>query len=107
MRIPCVVLSVCASKFLYLLSKDSHWETEKAGYKNAGISAYMVRVTRPALMLSRRCFSKHRDNSFSFLLKCDASQKNAAVVIFQRKIAAVFLFTARKSVRNGKENERI
>ena len=40
--------------FLYPLSKDSHWETEKAGYKNAGFT-YMVRVTRPALMLSRKC----------------------------------------------------
>jgi len=28
---------VYASKFLYPLSKDSHWETEKAGYKNADI----------------------------------------------------------------------
>ena len=37
--------------FLYPLSKDSHWETEKAGYKNADESVYMVRVTRPALML--------------------------------------------------------
>ena len=41
--------------FLYPLSKDSHWETEKAGYENADESVYMVRVTRPALMLSRKC----------------------------------------------------
>ena len=46
-------LSVYALKFLYPLSKDSHWETEKAGYKNAGGFVYMVRVTRPALILFR------------------------------------------------------
>ena len=42
-----------ASKFLYPLSKDSHWETEKAGYENADYIVYMMRVTRPALMLFR------------------------------------------------------
>jgi len=26
--------------FLYPLSKDSHWETEKAGYKNADLGLY-------------------------------------------------------------------
>ena len=56
MRIPNGELSVYASKFLYLLAKASHWETEKAGYKNVDIFVYMVRVTRPALMLSRKCF---------------------------------------------------
>ena len=52
---PAVKLSVCASNVLYPLSKDSHWETEKAGYENADESVYMVRVTRPALMLFRKC----------------------------------------------------
>ena len=33
-------LSVYASKFSYPLSKDSHWETEKAGCENADISLY-------------------------------------------------------------------
>ena len=28
--------------FLYPLSKDSHWETEKAGYENADRFVYMV-----------------------------------------------------------------
>ena len=51
-------LSVCAPKFLYPLAKASHWETEKAGYKNAGFLVYMVQVTRPALMLSgKRLFA--------------------------------------------------
>ena len=69
--------------FLYPLSKDSHWETEKAGYKNADIFVYMVRVTRPALMLSRKCF-KSIGIIFSVAtqLNCDSSQKNSAVVIF-------------------------
>ena len=40
MRIPCGELSVCASKFLYPLAKASHWETEKAGYKNADFYPY-------------------------------------------------------------------
>jgi hypothetical protein len=43
--------------FLYPLSKDSHWETEKAGYKNADFLVYMVQATRPALMLFRKCFN--------------------------------------------------
>ena len=28
--------------FLYPLSKDGHWETEKAGYKNADFKVYMM-----------------------------------------------------------------
>ena len=51
--------------FLYPLSKDSHWETEKAGYKSADESVYMMRVTRPALILFRKCFL-HRGNIFSW-----------------------------------------
>ena len=52
-RVPSGKLSVCASKFLYPLAKAGHWETEKAGYENAdSFEIYMVRVTRPALMLS-------------------------------------------------------
>ena len=69
--------------FLYPLSKDSHWETEKAGYKNADIFVYMVRVTRPALMLSCKCFSSIEIIfSVAIQLNCDSSQKNSAVVIF-------------------------
>ena len=41
--------------FLYPLAKAGHWETEKAGYKNADRVVYMMRVTRPALVLSRKC----------------------------------------------------
>ena len=33
-------LSVYAPKFLYPLAKAGHWETEKAGYKNADICLY-------------------------------------------------------------------
>ena len=65
MRIPCVILSVCASKFLYPLSKDSQWETAKSGYKNADGYVYMVRVTRPALMLSCK-IRMGRDNGFDW-----------------------------------------
>lgn len=43
------------TKFLCSSVKAGHWETEKAEYKNAGIDPYMARVTRPALMLSRKC----------------------------------------------------
>ena len=42
-------------KFLYPLLKDSHWETEKAGYENADCLVYMMQVTRPALILFRPC----------------------------------------------------
>ena len=41
--------------FLYPSVKAGHWETKKAGYKDADIFVYMVRATRPALMLSRKC----------------------------------------------------
>ena len=51
---PAITVGVYA-RFLYPLSKDSHWETEKAGYKYADRFVYMVRVTRPALMLFRKC----------------------------------------------------
>ena len=51
-RIPNGKLSVYAPKFLYPLAKAGHWETEKAGCKNAdSLGIYMMRVTRPALML--------------------------------------------------------
>ena len=60
---PLRYLSVCASKGLYPSAKAGHWETEKAGYKSAGRLAYMVRVTRPALVVSRTC-PGHRETVF-------------------------------------------
>ena len=41
-------------KFLCSSVKTGHWETEKAEHKNADFLVYMVRVTRPALMLLRK-----------------------------------------------------
>jgi hypothetical protein len=37
--------------------------------------------------------------SVAIQLNCDSSQKNSAVVIFQRKIAAVFLLPAATEVK--------
>lgn len=63
MRILNEELSVYVLKFLCLLTKVGHWETEKAKYKNATFRRYIIRVTRPALILFRRCVL-HRNNVF-------------------------------------------
>ena len=70
--------------FLCSMAKASHWETEKAEYKNARHKAQYG-------VSHKTCFdviSNKRDIIFLFALffsvftNCDSSQKNSAVVIF-------------------------
>ena len=83
--------------FLYPLAKAGHWETEKAGYKNADESVYKVRVTRPALVLSRKCFiSIEVMFSVALQLNCGQSQKNSAVVNFKEFTRAFFIAPVQK-----------
>ena len=65
MRIPCENLSVCASKFLYPLSKDSQWETAKAGYKNADNSLYGA-SHKTCFDVMPQVLKKHRCSVFVF-----------------------------------------
>ena len=95
--------------FLYPLSKDSHWETEKAGYKNADESVYMVRVTRPALILFRKGFMQgimfsdkvliiaflYQGLFLLYLSELWPSQENSAVVIFQKEKLPQFFYCLR------------
>ena len=68
-------------------------------------SVYMVRVTRPALMLSRKCFeSIEVIFSVDVQLNCDSSQKNSAVVIFFKKNYRSFFIACGKKSGGEKDN---
>ena len=77
--------------FLYPLSKDSHWETEKAGYKNADYCLYGASHKTCFGIILYVFICIEIIFSVAIQLNCDSSQKNSAVVIFQ-KITAAYCF---------------
>ena len=97
-----------ASKFLYPLLKNSHWETEKVGYENAGYIVYMMRVTRPALILFPPClksigimFLHSKIFGALFLVQIVIHTGKHSCGNFEEKITAAFYFgTGRKICAN-------
>ncbi len=85
---------MCASKFLYPSAKAGHWETEKAGYKNA--DNLSIWCESQDLLW---CYLVSAFGSIEVMFLCVGwlihkmwihHRKTQAVVIFGMKITAVF-----------------
>ena len=94
--------------FLYPSVKAGHWETEKAGYKNADFYLYGASHKTCFDTIHKRLFI------FTFIVvsvfvrtysmirlifvqtNCDTSQKNSAVVIFLKNYRSFFIVAVKQ-----------